>query len=99
MINTDEFIEKLDMVLNDIKAMDSDDMLDVLDKMQPYYAKLLIEMTHRINNEIFSVEQYERMSCLLTNFSACVYDELNITKEQARKGNELIEKAIFDENR
>ena len=99
MIDSGDFIEKLDMVMDDIKAMDSDDILDVLDMIQPYYAKLLIEMTHRINNEIFSVEQFERMTCSLTNFSACVYDELDITKEQARKGNELIEKAIFDSNR
>ena len=39
------------------------------------------------------------MTVILGNSAAFIYDELNITKEQARKGNEIVEKTLFDENR
>ena len=99
MTDSGDFIEKLDMVMDDIKAMDSDDILDILEKIQPYNAKLIVETTHRTNNRIFSDEQIQRMTVILGNSAAFIYDELNITKEQARKGNEIVEKTIFDENR
>ena len=99
MIDSEDFIEKLDMVLADIKAMDSDDILDIIDKIHPYYAKLIIEITRRTTDGIFSDEQVKRMNSLLINHAARMYDELDITPEQARKGNEIIDKTIFDDNR
>lgn len=102
-MNRKEFMGLLDKAKADVETMSSDVLLDVLDEIQIYHSKLIIEATKRSTKKAifyeFTDKQIERMTIMQTNVTSRIFDELDITEEQSAQGSEIVRQVIFDGNR
>lgn len=83
----------------EIKSINSDVLIEMLEKIGRLNASMVIEATHRTNKKVFSDKQTEQVHHILSVIASYVYDELKITKEQLHEGNKIMEDIMFDVGR
>jgi len=80
----------------DVKNMDNDSLLDLVDELGSAYVKALIEATQRSNDKMFTDVQAIRITNIILNQTCNAYDSIEVTEEQMDIGTESIKKVIFD---
>ena len=91
----------LDEAKSHVETTNSDTLLDVLDEIQVYYNKLIVEVTKRATKKAifyeFTDKQIERMHIMQINSASRIIDELEITEDQSAQGNKIITETIFND--